>query len=238
MTTVDRPALHPSAALDSLPQHISFIADGNRRWASRQGLTVEEGYEAGTAAVHRALAQCRALGVQVASVFIISERNFDRAPEHIQALVKVTCKLVRQAAADADGPVRVIGRLDRAPLPLRDAIHEAEEQTRALSGMSVNLGIGYDGRSDIEQAARAAACLSPSLEQAALGIDQHLATAGQPDPDLVVRTSGERRLSGFLLWQSADATLHFDDRMWPEWNDAALLDALAVHAAQTRTFGR
>ncbi|MEU6462180.1 polyprenyl diphosphate synthase [Streptomyces sp. NPDC046976] len=237
MTTADHPA-HPPVALDNLPRHIAFIADGNRRWASRHGLTVEDGYEAGTAAVHRALAQCRALGVQVASVFIVSERNFDRAPAHIQALVKVTCKLVRQAAADADGPLRVIGQLDRAPLPLRDAIREAEHQTRARTGMSVNLGIGYDGRADIAQAARAAADLSSVPEQTAHDIDRHLSTAGQPDPELVVRTSGERRLSGFLLWQSTDATLHFDDRMWPEWNDSALLDALIIHAAQTRAFGR
>jgi len=85
------------------------------------------------------------------------------------------------------------------------------------------LGIGYDGRGDIEQAARTAASLCPYQEGALLGIERHLATAGQPDPDLVIRTSGERRLSGFLLWQSADATPHFDYRMWPEWNDSALL---------------
>ncbi|MFD9394979.1 polyprenyl diphosphate synthase [Streptomyces sp. NPDC060000] len=238
MTADERLALLPPVVLDTLPRHIAFIADGNRRWATRQGLSVETGYEAGTAAVHRALAQCRALGVQVASVFIISERNFDRAEEHLQPLVKVTCQLVRQAAADADGPVRIIGRLDRAPHALVDTIRVAEAQTRRLPGMTVNLGIGYDGRGDIEQAARAAAHLNAGDDTAALGIGQHLATAQQPDPDLVVRTSGERRLSGFLLWQSADATLHFDDRLWPEWNDAALLEALAVHAAQTRTFGR
>ncbi|MFJ4084990.1 polyprenyl diphosphate synthase [Streptomyces iakyrus] len=238
MTTSDRLAPLPSVALNHLPRHIAFIADGNRRWATRQGLSIETGYEAGTAAVHRAIAQCRTLGVQVASVFIISERNFDRAPEHLGPLVKVTCQLVRKAAADADGPVRIIGQLDRAPQPLVDTIRKAEAQTRHLTGMTVNLGIGYDGRGDIERAARTAALLNAGNDTAALGISQHLATAEQPDPDLVIRTSGERRLSGFLLWQSADATLHFDDRMWPEWDTTALLEALAVHAAQTRTFGR
>lgn len=238
MTTDDRATLYPSTVLDTLPRHIAFIADGNRRWATRHGLSVEEGYEAGTDAVHRALAQCRGLGVQVASVFIISERNFDRSPEHLEALVKVTCQLVRQAAADADGPVRIIGRLDRAPLALVHAVREAEEQTRHLTGMNVNLGIGYDGRADIHQAA-ARALASPDYdERQELPVHHFLATVGQPDPDLVVRTSGERRLSGFLLYQAADATLHFDDRMWPEWNDAALLDALTVHTTQTRTFGR
>ncbi|MFI1532151.1 polyprenyl diphosphate synthase [Streptomyces griseus] len=229
----------PATLRATLPRHIAFIADGNRRWAADHGLTVEQGYEAGTAAVHAAIQQCRDLGVQAVSVFIASERNFDRPPAHVAALVKVVCGLVRTAAANADGPVRVIGDLTRVPLPLIDAIETAEKETAGLTGMSVCLGIGYDGQADIRRAAHRA-LLAPgrNKREAQLALGQFLSTRGLPELDLVVRTSGERRLSGFLLYEAADATLHFDDRMWPEWDDAALLEALAVHAAQTRKFGR
>ncbi|MCD9903210.1 polyprenyl diphosphate synthase [Streptomyces sp. MT29] len=238
-TTAARPLTDlPDNLRATLPRHIAFIADGNRRWAAEHGLTVEQGYDAGTASVHHAIQQCRDLGVQAVSVFIASERNFDRPPAHVAALVKVVCGLVTTAAAVADGPVRVIGDLTRVPLPLIDAIQAAEEETAGRTGMSVCLGIGYDGQADIRRAVTRALTAPHFTGTGEPQVDQFLSTAGLPELDLVVRTSGERRLSGFLLYEAADATMHFDDRMWPEWDDAALLDALAVHAAQTRKFGR
>ncbi|WP_399554043.1 polyprenyl diphosphate synthase [Streptomyces anulatus] len=239
-TTAARPLTDlPANLRATLPRHIAFIADGNRRWAADHGLTVEQGYEAGTAAVHDAIQQCRDLGgVQAVSVFIASERNFDRPPAHVEALVKVVCGLVRTAAANADGPVRVIGDLTRVPLPLIDAIEAAEAETAGRTGMSVCLGIGYDGQADIRRAVARALTAPHFNGTGEPQVDQFLSTAGLPELDLVVRTSGERRLSGFLLYQAADATMHFDDRLWPEWDDDALLQALAVHAAQTRKFGR
>ena len=138
------------------------------------------------------------------------------------------------------GPVRVLhnGALRSHATPqLLNAIEYAEATTAQRDGMAICLGVGYDGHDEIRQAAHQAAT-SPEYDPAVkLPIESYLTTAGLPDPDLIIRTSGERRLSGFLLWQACDATLHFDDRRWPDYNRALLTVALAVHMEKRRTFG-
>ncbi|MFK0294278.1 polyprenyl diphosphate synthase [Streptomyces sp. NPDC090442] len=226
------------------PRHIAFIADGNRRWAKAHNATVAEGFSQGAAAVHHVLEQCRALGVEVATVHLMSDRNFERDPAEVAILAKVIADLVDTAAAASTGPVRILSSGPimpaRAPQFLKDVIARAERDTadRAGAGMAVCFGIGYDGQADIAQAVHQAMVVPPRTPLGAPTVDQYLSTAGLPNPDLIVRTSGERRLSGFLLWQAADATLHFDDRLWPDYDAAALTEALTVHAAQTRAFGR
>ncbi|SEE83442.1 undecaprenyl diphosphate synthase/short-chain Z-isoprenyl diphosphate synthase [Streptomyces sp. 2131.1] len=233
----------PAPAVDRLdvPRHIGFIADGNRRWATAHGLTVEEGYRQGTAVVHQILEHCRALGVGAASVFLMSERNFGRPEAQVKALTDVLVDLLDTEAAVSTGPVRVLSQLSGlylVPGRLLAAIERTERLTADRQGMTVCLGIGYDGRADVRQAV-ARSLTAPNYDgRQELPLDDFLSTAGLPDPELIIRSSGERRLSGFLLYQAADATLHFEDRHWPDYDGQALEEALAVHAAQRRTFGR
>lgn len=231
----------PAVLENTLPRHIAFIADGNRRWAKARGLSVEEGYRQGAEAVHRTLAHCRLLGVEAVSVFLMSDRNFERDPAEVAVLVDVIADIVDTAAAASNGPVRILSSGAtmplRAPQFLKDTIERAERETARRTGMAVCFGIGYDGHADIAQAMHRAATARHSVPYGVPAVENYLTTAGLPGLDLVVRTSGERRLSGFLLWQSADATLHFDDRMWPDYDTAALVEALAVHSTQTRANG-
>ncbi|MDH6629361.1 undecaprenyl diphosphate synthase [Streptomyces sp. LBL] len=224
----------------ALPRHIAFIADGNRRWAKAHSTTAEEGFRQGAVAVHRVLAHCRSLGVETASVFLMSDRNFERDPEEVAVLVDVIADLVDTEAAASTGPVRILSSgatmPARAPQFLKDSMRRAEDRTRHRTGMTVCFGIGYDGHADITQAMYQAAA-TPGDGRKMPSIDDYLCTAGLPDPDLIIRTSGERRLSGFLLWQAADSTLHFDDRLWPDYDVTALVEALAVHSTQIRTYG-
>ncbi|MER6109275.1 polyprenyl diphosphate synthase [Streptomyces hirsutus] len=224
-----------------VPRHIGFIADGNRRWAAVHGTTVEQGFRHGALTVHQVLEHCRTLGVEAASVFLMSDRNFGRSVDEVTALVDVLVDLLDTEAAASTGPIRVLSHFAGGRYVsgrLHAAIARAEETAAGRPGMTVCLGIGYDGRADLRQAA-ARALLSPDYdERTELPVGDFLSTAGLPDPDLIIRTSGEHRLSGFLLYQAADATLHFDDRYWPDYNGPALEEALAAHAAQRRTFGR
>jgi undecaprenyl diphosphate synthase len=231
----------PTQAALEAPRHIGFIADGNRRWAQLHGTTVEQGFRQGALAVHQVLEHCRTLGVQAVSVFLMSDRNFQRPAPEVAALVDVIADLLDTEAAAATGPLRVLSQFAPTtfvPRRLEAAIHRAEESTADRTGMAVCLGIGYDGRADARHAV-ASALFAPDYDsRAELPVARYLSTAGLPDPDLIVRTSGERRLSGFLLYQATDATLHFDDRYWPDYGAQAVDEALAVHAAQHRLFGR
>ncbi|MFD7501553.1 polyprenyl diphosphate synthase [Streptomyces sp. NPDC059850] len=229
-----------AAALD-IPRHIGFIADGNRRWAQLHGTTAEDGFRQGAVAVHQTLERCRALGVQAASVFLMSERNFGRSEDEVAALVDVIVDLLNTEAAASTGPLRVLTQNSGSyaiPDRLLNAIEHARTSTANRTGMTVCLGIGYDGRADIRQAVTQALRAGDYHPAQELPLGDYLSTRGLPDLDLIVRTSGERRLSAFLLWQSADATIHFDDRLWPDFDADALVEALTVHAAQTRTYGR
>ncbi|MET8717438.1 polyprenyl diphosphate synthase [Streptomyces sp. NPDC004735] len=238
--------LMPSATAETtpattdVPRHIGFIADGNRRWAALHNTTVEQGFRLGAHAVHQVLEQCRGLGVEAASVFLMSDRNFGRAEDEVKTLVDVITDFLAVAAAASTGPLRVLAQhsVEDFPAALTAAIRRAEKVTAGRTGMTVCLGIGYDGRADIRRAV-ARSLTAPHYDgRQAPPLDSFLSTAGLPDPDLIVRTSGERRLSGFLLYQAADATLHFDDRYWPDYDGQALEEALVVHAEQRRTFGR
>ncbi len=222
-------------------RHIAFIADGNRRWAAARGVSTASGFRRGALAVRQALRDCRDLGLEAASVFLMSSRNFARDTEEVAVLVDVIAELLHDVADESTGPVRVLHNSAlrcHVTSQLLESIEYAEAATVQRAGMAVCLGVGYDGHDEIRRAAHQAATCPEYDPAVRLPIERYLTTAGLPDPDLIVRTSGERRLSGFLLWQSCDATLHFDERWWPDYDRAALAEALAVHASQRRTFGR
>ncbi|WP_181803216.1 polyprenyl diphosphate synthase [Streptomyces shenzhenensis] len=230
---------HPTPG--AAARHIAFIADGNRRWAATRGVSTASGFQHGALAVRQALGHCRELGLEAASVFLMSSRNFLRDTEEVSVLVGVVAELLHDVADESAGPVRVLhsGALRGCATPqLLEAIEYAEATTAQRDGMAVCLGVGYDGHDEIRRAAHQAATCAEYDPAAKLPIERYLTTAGLPDPDLIIRTSGERRLSGFLLWQACDATLHFDDRWWPDYDRTMLTEALAVHIEQHRTFGR
>ncbi|MEU1275625.1 polyprenyl diphosphate synthase [Streptomyces sp. NPDC005799] len=225
----------------TLARHIAFIADGNRRWAAARDVGASSGFRHGALAVRRALGHCRELGLAAASVFLMSSRNFQRDTEEVAVLVGVIAELLHDVADESTGPVRVLhnGALRGYATPqLLEAIEYAEATTAQRDGMTVCLGIGYDGHDEIRRAAHQAVTCPKYDPAVKLPIERYLATAGLPDLDLIIRTSGERRLSGFLLWQACDATLHFDDRWWPDYDRTVLAEALTVHAEQRRAFGR
>ncbi|MEU2585251.1 polyprenyl diphosphate synthase [Streptomyces avermitilis] len=230
-----------AASAQAPARHIAFIADGNRRWASAQGVSTASGFRHGALAVHQALDHCRELDLETTSVFLMSSRNFQRATEEVAVLVDVIAELLHDVADESTGPVRVLhdGALRGYATPqLLESIEYAESTTAQRDGMAVCLGVGYDGRDEIRRAAHQAATCPEYDPAVKLPIERYLTTASLPDLDLIIRTSGERRLSGFLLWQACDATLHFDDRWWPEYDRTVLAEALTVHAEQRRTFGR
>ncbi|MGY5009939.1 polyprenyl diphosphate synthase [Streptomyces sp. 900105755] len=230
---------HPSPGLPA--RHIAFVADGNRRWAAAQGVSTASGFRHGALAVRRALGDCREQGLEVASVFLMSSRNFRREAAEVAVLVDVIAELLHDVADESTGPVRVLhdGALRSHATPqLLEAIEYAEATTAQRDGMAVCLGVGYDGHDEIRRAAHQAATCPEYDPTVKLPIELHLTTAGLPNPDLIVRTGGERRLSGFLLWQASDATLHFENRWWPDYDQTVLTVALAVHMEQHRTFGR
>lgn len=199
------------------------------------------GFRHGALAVHQALNHCRELGLEAASVFLMSSRNFLRDIEEVAVLVGVVAELLHDVADESTGPVRVLhnGALRSYATPqLLEAIEYAEATTAQRDGTAVCLGIGYDGHDEIRRAAHQAATCPEYDPAVKLPIERYLTTAGLPDPDLIIRTSGERRLSGFLLWQASDATLYFENRWWPDYDRTVLTDALAAHMEQCRTFGR
>ncbi|MFK0279453.1 polyprenyl diphosphate synthase [Streptomyces sp. NPDC090499] len=222
-------------------RHIGFITDGNRRWVAAHGTTVGEGFRQGAVVVHQVLEHCRTIGVETSSVFLMSDRNFGRLAAEVETLVDVLVALLNTQVAASTGPIRVLTQCsgtNSVPARLLAAIERAEKATTDRHGMTVCLGIGYDGRADIRRAVAGALAAVDYDERRELPVDGFLSTCGLPDPALISRTSGERRLSGFLLHQAADATLCFEDRCWPDYTHEALGQSLVEHFQQRRTFGR
>lgn len=199
-----------------------------------------DGHRAGAAAVRAVVEECRRLGIGFLTLYAFSRENWNRPPGEIAALFALlleflaveTPQLVRQGIA-----LRVLGDLDGLPLAQRAALSHAMARTANGREMQLNLAINYGARDEILRAARLAATLPPEEIDEEL-FARGLYTAGQPDPDLLIRTSGELRLSNFLLWQCAYSELYFTDVYWPDFDVAELHAALAVYAARDRRFGR
>lgn len=227
------------------PAHVGFIVDGNRRWAKAKGLGVAEGHVAGSSVVVDSLAWCEDLGIGTVTYWLLSTDNVARPVEELEALYLTITDLVSAVTAAGYG-VRIIGSNDYLPREVCARIDEITSAARPSKRLHVNLAIGYGGRQEILDAARAyilsAHAEGKSAEDAALGLNEHslephLYTAGQPMPDLIIRTSGEQRLSGFFLWQSVHSELVFSHALWPDFTRADLEAALAEFASRERRFG-
>ena len=234
-----------------LPAHVAVILDGNRRWASLAGLQAPaEGHRAGADKLDELLDWCVRLGIRQVTVWALSNENLSRSEEELSGLLDVVADKLR-FLAELHGRqsvrIRVYGRIDHFPARLREAIRSAQEATAGNEGLRLNIALGYSGRDELVDAARALVerLAAEKLDPAAMAdritpeaIAAHLYTAGEPDPDLIIRTSGEVRLSGFLPWQGAHSELYFTDVYWPELRELDFLRALRTYQHRQRRFGR
>ncbi|MGY0018359.1 isoprenyl transferase [Streptomyces sp. cg35] len=231
---------------DRAPKHIGVIMDGNRRWAKAAGSTTAQGHQAGADKIEEFLGWCSETDVEVVTLWLLSTDNFDRPQEELVPLLGIIEDTVRSLAADGRWRVHHVGATDILPSGLQTVLKEASEATAHVDGIVVNVAIGYGGRQEIADAVRSmlldAAEQGQSLEQVADTVDidligKHLYTRAQPDPDLVIRTSGEQRLSGFMLWQTAHAEYYFCEVFWPAFRKVDFLRAMRDYAARHRRYG-
>jgi short-chain Z-isoprenyl diphosphate synthase len=230
------------------PRHVGVILDGNRRWARAAGAQdVSRGHQAGADLINDLLGWCKEADVEVVTLWLLSSDNLSRpAAELVPLLGIIEATVASLAAADCPWRVHPVGALDLLPDSTVRVLKEAEESTRAKSGLLVNVAIGYGGHREIADAVRAMlqehAANGTSLEDVANALDvehiaEHLYTRGQPDLDLIIRTSGEQRLGGFLLWQSAGAEFYFCDALWPDFRRVDFLRALRAYGQRERRHG-
>ncbi|WP_370275186.1 isoprenyl transferase [Frondihabitans sp. PhB161] len=231
-----------------VPNHVAMIVDGNRRWAKQRMLeTAAHGHRAGAAKIREFLTWCDELGINVVTLYLLSADNLtNRHDEELEALVDIISELAHDLSQQGDWRVQHVGSVDGLPGSLVSALQEAEAGTAKHAGLHVNLAVGYGGRREIADAMRSivrahgegggtiddlADVLTPEL------IADHLYTGGQPDPDLVIRTSGEQRLSDFMLWQSAHSEFYFVEAFYPDLREVDFLRAVRDFANRHRRYG-
>lgn len=241
-----------SPARSELPRHIAVLCDGNRRWARELGHhDVSYGYRAGAYKIAEMLRWCHEAGIEMATVYLLSTENLQRDPQELSSLIEIITEVVEEICAPANQwSVRTMGDLEllgeEPARRLREAVKSTQHAGRP-SSFHVNVAVGYGGRQEIVDAVRG--LLAKELANGVSGeklieavtadaISENLYTSGQPDPDLVIRTSGEQRLSGFLLWQSAYSEMWFTEAYWPEFRRVDFLRALRDYSARHRRYGR
>jgi undecaprenyl diphosphate synthase len=223
------------------PRHVAIIMDGNRRWAAARGLPSIAGHVQGVEAIRPIVKAAPDRGIEVLSLYVFSQENWRRTDEEVAGLFGLIDGAVRQYTDElvAEGVrVRVIGRLHEAPTDIQRSIRAAEEKTRGGTRMALNMAFNYSGRSEIVDAIRALIAAGVQAQDVDEDrVAEQLYTAGQPEPDLIIRTGGEQRTSNFLLWQSAYAELVFCDALWPDFREADLDAAIAEFARRQRRYG-
>jgi undecaprenyl diphosphate synthase len=227
---------------EELPHHVAIIMDGNRRWARQRNLAEIEGHAAGVEAIRELLRHVVRRGVPILSLYAFSRENWARSDDEVAGLFGLLEQAIRSETselAEQGVCVRLLGRMDELPVETRTSIEEALSATAAGSRLRLNIAFNYAGRTEIVDAfRRLAASGVPADEIDEEAISGALYTAGMPDPDLVIRTGGEQRLSNFLIWQSAYAEFYSSPLLWPDFGPAAFDHALLEFARRTRRFGR
>jgi short-chain Z-isoprenyl diphosphate synthase len=231
---------------EAIPRHVGVMCDGNRRWARSAGFTdVSDGHQAGADKIFELLNWCREVGVEVVTLWLLSTDNLGRSADEVGPLLRIIEDTVTELV-EQRWHVNPMGALDLLPSETVGVLKDAANATADCPGLLVNVAVCYGGRQEIADAVRSLlqehATRGTTIEELAeiLDVEQiagHLYTAGQPDPDLVIRTSGEQRLSGFLLWQSAHSEFYFCDAYWPAFRKVDFLRALRSYAARHRRFG-
>ena len=228
-----------------LPEHIAIIMDGNGRWAKRRGLPRSAGHSAGASTFRAITRYCNRIGLKYLTVYAFSTENWKRPPEEVESIMNLLRDYLKEALEKFRGEnirTRFIGDMTPLAPDLRALIREAEEASSDATGLRLNIALNYGGRQEI---ASAAAKLAREAVQGAISPEDineealaaRLYTAGQPDPDLIIRPSGERRLSNFLLWQSAYAEYWYSDVMWPDFSPKYLEQAIDDYNLRNRRFG-
>ena len=231
---------------ESMPHHIAVILDGNRRWAAlKDGHTPKDGHTAGAIKTKEFLGWCDDLGIEMVTLYLLSTDNLtNRKSQELGDLLEVIDDLVKTLTEAGKWKLQLVGDRNLLPEQLCETIEKAESKTAKYKGVHVNLAIAYGGRHEITDAVKSiltknsnktidelAESLTPEL------IGEHLYTSGHPDPDLVIRTSGEQRLSGFLIWQSANSEFYFEEALWPDFRKVDFLRAVRAFANRHRRFG-
>ncbi len=231
---------------DRIPRHVGVILDGNRRWASMHSQTPSTGHRVGAGKIEDFLHWCDDVGVEVVTLWLLSTDNLTRPSEELAPLLGIITETIQGLVTTGAWHIHPMGALDLLPVETATALKEADAATREIDGMTVNVAVGYGGRREVVDAVRsllaAHAEKGTSLDDLAQVLEpehiaEHLYTRGQPDPDLVIRTSGEQRLSGFLLWQSAHSEFYFCEAYWPDFRRVDFLRALRSYADRQRRFG-
>jgi len=232
---------------EPVPNHLAIIMDGNRRFAAAQGLDVSKGHAKGRDTAELLLDWCLEVGVNILTIYALSTENFSRSPEELEALMDLYEKALRDIAVDErvhrhEIRVRVIGNRSLLPDRVKEAIDIAEKATAAYSRYRFNVALAYGGRDEIVEAIRSLARevrdgrLTPEQIDSE-AVSRHLYTADLPDPDLIFRTSGEERISNFLLWQAAYSELYFSDVLWPGLTRLEFLRAIRSFQLRRRRYG-
>jgi short-chain Z-isoprenyl diphosphate synthase len=240
---------HLAAALPAgaVPRHIGVILDGNRRWAKSLGESASHGHRRGADKIGELLHWSEEVGVEVVTLWMLSTDNLARPADELGDLLQIIEDVVQELAQTGRWRLQVMGALDLLPESTSSLLRDAQSRTAGVVGLHVNVAIGYGGRHEIAAAVRSVLreqmARGTSIEELAKTFDvehiaEHLYTAGQPDPDLVIRTSGEQRLGGFLLWQSVHTEFYFCEAYWPDFRRVDFLRALRSYAARERRLGR
>jgi short-chain Z-isoprenyl diphosphate synthase len=239
--------LAASLPRDAIPRHVGVILDGNRRWARSFGEPASTGHRRGADKISELLTWSEEVGVEVVTLWMLSTDNLQRPAEELTELVQIITDAVCDLATTGRWRIQVMGDLDLLDADAAAKLRDAEVRTGGVRGLHVNVAIGYGGRHEIVDAVRSLlrehARRGTTLEELAESVDvdhiaENLYTRGQPDPDLVIRTSGEQRLGGFLLWQSAHSEFYFCEAYWPDFRRVDFLRALRSYAERERRLGR
>jgi undecaprenyl diphosphate synthase len=240
------PTIEELKARGNLPRHVAIIMDGNGRWAKARGAPRLLGHRAGRESVREVVRGCAELGVEVLTLYTFSTENWDRPAREVAALMTMLRASLRHERAELKANnvrLQVIGRITDLPAPVRRAIEETQKYLAGSTGMLLNLALSYSGRVELVDAVRrmlgegAERRLQPQDVDEEL-VSSFLYTAGLPDPDLLIRTSGEMRISNFMLWQLAYTELLVTDTLWPDFRRRHLLQAIAEYQRRERRFGR
>lgn len=226
---------------EKLPWHVAVIMDGNGRWAHKRGLPRSAGHKAGVERVRTIIRMSSDIGIKYLTLFAFSTENWKRPKKEVSTLMRLLLEYLRQELAELHEKnvcIRTLGDLSKLPKDVAQEIEKAKTTTQNNSGLTVNMAINYGSRQEIISAVKKAVCDGAKPDE----IDEEyisglLDTAGQPDPDILIRTSGEQRISNYLLFQLAYAEFYFTDTLWPDFNEKEYAKALACFAGRDRRYG-
>lgn len=229
----------------NIPKHVAIIMDGNRRWAKKRGLPTQLGHSEGASTLEKVADACSELGIEYLTVYAFSTENWKRSNDEVDYLMKLLAKHIKdfdKRIKSRDIRFRMVGDINRLNSELQEGICAIEERTKDNKGLTVNIAINYGGRAEITYVSK---MIAEEIRNGSLQVEdidenvisKYLQTKDSPDPELIIRTGGENRLSGFLLWQSAYSELYFTEVLWPDFNKDELEKAIMEYNNRKRNFG-